>query len=168
MNTLLQMTTKFRPPRTLLTLAAASLMTACSVLPLKSEISEGHARVENYYFDDGDRKETIRLMCFNNRLNDSNITRQLPAGNHELWVSAFIEKNRIQTSDKQAYTQLSVRLEEGKEYTLNRKISDSDISFWIQEITTGQRVSDVVKTGLTSALYNDESKRHALCRDSAV
>ena len=144
------------------------ILSACSTLPLKTELKEGHFQVENFKNDIGREKEYIHLMCFKKKPTCWNVPKQYLGGEHDLWVEARVSNGSSLTSTREAFVHFNVNLDAGKNYTLNRKLDDKKISIWIQEIDTGAVVSDIKTTDLKLAVFNKTRFRRKQCRTGSI
>lgn len=137
-------------------------------LPIKTNIKDGHFRFENFKRVTSPNIELVHLMCYAKKPTSWTQPKQYQAGEHNLWVKAQISRANVPASEKHAYANFKVKLEQGKSYMLNRKISGDHISLWIQEVETGIGVSDVVVAQLQQPLIEERQLRLEQCRSGSI
>lgn len=142
--------------------------TGFSLLPFESEIKEGHFRFENFKQTKGPQQEYVHLMCYAKKPTSWAQPKQYLAGEHQLWVKADISRRGVPASNKHAFAQFNVELQEGKSYMLNRKIDGEKIAMWIQEVETGIGVSDIVVADLNQPLLEEWQLRRDQCREGTI
>jgi hypothetical protein len=133
-------------------LCFSGLMSGCNTFPIDLGVKEGHFRIENFVQNNRPTKEYVYLMCRFNRPIGFNlprdyaagfdVPRQYPAGEHKLWVRADVNKPGTAAS-KYAFVEFDVSLDEGKSYMLNRERNEEEISVWIEDIQSGEKVSQI-------------------------
>ena len=137
-------------------------------LPIKSDIKDGHFRFENFKQVKSPDKELIHLMCHAKKPTSWAQPKQYRAGKHDLWVKAQVYRHNVPASEKHAFANFKVNLEQGKSYMLNRKVDNEHISLWIQEVDTGVSVSDVVVAQLKQPLVEERQLRLEQCRSGTI
>ena len=147
-------------------LTASTLL--CGFLPIKTDIKPGHFRFENFKRIKSPNKELVHLMCYRHKPTSWAQPKQYQAGKHNLWVKAKIYRDDVPASEKHAFANFNVELNEGKSYMLNRKIEGEQISMWIEEAETGQSASNVVVTNLKQPLLKEYQKRLEQCRSGTI
>jgi len=137
-------------------------------VPLNGSIETGKFRFENFQQDRSKNIEYVYLMCFHKKVTPYIYAKQMLAGEHDLWVKATSSRRGVKNSIKEAIVNFKVNLEAGKNYQLNRKKTDGEIAIWIQNIDTGEIVSNVIKTKLKIRLIVDERLRRKQCQSGSV
>ena len=137
-------------------------------LPIKTTIKADHFRFENFKRDKSVNQEFVHLMCFEKKPTSWAQPKQYPAGKHLLWVKALTYRQGVPASEKNAFAKFEVQLEAGKSYMLNRKIEGEQISIWIQEVETGNKVSTIEVTELKRPLLEEYQLRKDQCRLGSI
>ncbi|MUH72067.1 hypothetical protein GNP35_05965 [Psychrosphaera haliotis] len=145
-----------------------SIVSGCSVLPIKSSIKDNHFRIENFMDDRGADKEYVYLMCHKKRVTTWSNPKQFMAGKHNLWVKALVSKRDTANSQRVAYVNFEIELSAGESYTLNRKIDDEQISIWIQDSENGKVVSKVKVAKLELPKVVDKRLRREQCESGTI
>lgn len=145
-----------------------SIISGCSVLPLKSSIDEGHFRFQNFINDTGSDSEYIHLMCHKERPIGWNQSKDYLAGEHNLWIKAAIAKRDFENSRREAFVNFDVVFEAGNTYMLNRKVDEKQISIWIQNAETGVVVSDVKVAKLELPKLVEKRLRREQCESGTI
>jgi len=140
-------------------------LAGCGILPFKTDIKENHFRFENFQRDIG---EYIYLMCYRQRPTRWDTPKQYLSGEHSLWIEANISDSKLLSFRKEAFVFFKVKLDSGKSYMLNRKLEGENISIWIQDVESGQKVSKVITTDLKPAVFEKKAWRKKQCKSSSV
>ena len=140
----------------------------CGFLPIKADVKDGHFRFENFKRTKSPDKELVHLMCHAKKPTSWTQPKQYQAGEHDLWVKAQVYRDNTPASEKHAFANFKVNLEQGKSYMLNRKLEGEHISLWIQEVDTGVSVSDVVVAQLKQPLAEERQLRLNQCRSGTI
>ena len=112
--------------------------------------------------------EYVYLMCLHKRPISWTTPKQFISGEHDLWVKADISDRGIPNSIKEAVVNFKVTLDSNKSYMLNREIKDEKISLWIQEVDTGDVVSQTLIKDLKRPLASDHYSSKEQCKSSSV
>ena len=155
----------------LLPLLVVSLVSAsCGVLPIKAEIKENHFRIENFKRDQDDDLEYVHLMCRNKKPANWFGAEQHTQGPHDFWVTARFSRRGIPHSERVAFVNFKVNLAANKSYMLNRSIADDMVSVWLQDVDTGEQVSEVITTQLERPkdFKNAHNLRIKQCKSSSI
>lgn len=137
-----------------------------------SQIPNDEARIDFIAQRVFPEREFIGLMCRNQRLTDVAQLRDLPAGEHVLWVKAVLyHAHQNSASLKEATARFNVTLDGGKRYTVARDRKGDELTLWIAEVDSGQVVSDVItaqattRAAVTALNYNDQWNQ---CREGTA
>ena len=141
-----------------------TVLTACEILPVKTDIKENHARLENFISDKTNNKEYISLMCKNKKPTKWMTPTQILAGEHNIWIEIKNSQSDTPNSERISFINVNVIFDEGKSYTLNRKRENNRLTVWIQELSSGSIVSEVIRPEMKYPLYHsyEEKRRHCL------
>ena len=137
-------------------------------LPIKADIKDGHFRFENFKRTKSPNKELVHLMCYAKKPTSWAQPKQYQAGEHDLWVKALVYRQDVPNSEKHAFANFKVNLEQGKNYMINRKVEGEHISLWIQEVESGVGVSDVVVAQLKQPRLEERQLRLEQCRSGTI
>ena len=156
----------------LLVFISATFIQSCGVLPFKKELSQGHARVENWQETAKERKKAhlywrennidrdkypytkrtldkLFVMCNDQMPRGFIEAYHPPAGKHKLWVKAIINQ-------KEADILFDVSLKSGGNYGFKNKVYDDfkQVDVWMVDLATGEPVSDIYVLALTTFRLN--------------
>ena len=140
----------------------SSLILATSVAPLfacssatdmvtqQAEVQPNEARID-FFANRGEafdnKREYVKLMCFNQRPNGALVLRDVVPGEHVLFVQASVVNTDLPDgTTREAIVRLDVNLEGGKRYSLNQSRDHHDMKVWLQETDSGVPVSEIVTT----------------------
>ena len=154
--------------KVILTLMLLIFIYNSNAAPLTDAIKTEHFRFENFQQDRRKNIEYVYLMCHRKKVTPYIYAKQMLAGDHNLWVRATSSRRGVKNSIKEAIVNFKVNLAAGKNYQLNREKKDGKIAIWIQDIETGEIVSDVIKTKLKIRLIVDERLRRKQCQSGSV
>lgn len=137
------------------------MMAGCSVVPVKYQIKEGHARLENFTrtnevavqnhkewkdnnYDENTHpytKETLRYlyaMCNNKDPRPFRLAYQHPAGQHKIWAKAIY-------GQMEADVLFDVELKPGGNYAFDQRMYKNrrQVEVWIKDLNTGEPYSEV-------------------------
>lgn len=140
-------------PSLLLATAIAPLFACTSVVDIvdqQANVQPNEARID-FFANRGEafdnKREYVKLMCFNQRPNSALVLRDVEEGEHVLFVRAsVINKDLPFGNVREAIVRLDVDLEGGKRYSLSQTRDNHDMKVWLQETDTGTPVSDIVST----------------------
>ena len=142
-----------RLPSILLATAIAPLV-ACTSIPdiidQQANVQPNEARID-FFANRGEafdnRREYVKLMCFNQRPTSASLLRDVEEGEHVLYVQASVVNTDLPDgTTREAIVRLDVNLEGGKRYSLNQSRDHHDMKVWLQETDSGVPVSEIVTT----------------------
>ncbi|GEM_PF-306873 len=156
----------------LLTLCLAGCSSSNNVITQQSQIQDNEARVDYFAQRVFPEREFIGLMCRNQRLTGVAQLRDLPPGEHVLWVKAILyHAHHNNGAVKEATAKFDVSLDGGKRYTIERLRDGDELKLWIAESSSGEAVSEIVTTQATTRAavselnYNTQFNQ---CRDGTA
>lgn len=156
----------------LLCLCLAGCSSSYNVFTEQSQIQENEARFDYFAQRVSPEREFIGLMCRNQRLTGVAQLRDLPPGEHVLWVKAVLYgANHNSASLKEATAKFNVTLDGGKRYTVLRDRDGDELTLWIAESDSGEVVSDVItaqaspRTASNKLNYNEQRNQ---CREGTA
>lgn len=144
-------------------------MSGCANVPVKAEVQEGKFRFENFKDDRGYDLQYVHLMCrYKRPIAWAESTIQYDAGPQSLWIKADIITARKERSAGEAYVHFDVDLAAGHTYTVKRDIKGHDISIWIENMDTGEKITEVAQAVLKPKLLVEDNLRKTQCEQGTV
>lgn len=153
--------------RLLLASIISSFLLGCETLPIRAEIKEDHYRFENFVQNVEPKHEYIFMACHRHKPTGWNVAKQYPAGPQNLWIKAAKYTTTTSNVPRVAYFNLQTNLEAGKSYMPNRKIEGNKIALWIQEVESGERVTEILEAELKFPVA-ETIVSHKQCKTSSV
>ena len=140
-------------PSLLIATAIAPLFACTSVSDVinqQAKVQPNEARID-FFANRGEafdnKREYVKLMCFNQRPTSASALRDVEEGEHVLFVRAMVVNTDLPADNmREAIVRLDVNLEGGKRYSLNQIRDNRDMKIWLQESDSGIPVSKVVIT----------------------
>ena len=123
---------------------------ATDMVTQQAEVQPNEARID-FFANRGEafdnKREYVKLMCFNQRPNGALVLRDVEPGEHVLFVQASVVNTDLPDgTTREAIVRLDVNLEGGKRYSLNQSRDHHDMKVWLQDTDSGVPVSEIVTT----------------------
>jgi hypothetical protein len=140
----------------------------CSVLPIPIQVKADHFRLENFVEDSGGKTTQVYSMCHLQRPTSFKSARQYEAGQHSVWVTSLVSKNGLPSGTRAAYAHFEADFAAGKNYRIAQTAQNGQVSIWIEEIESGNKVTPIVAAKMKASLPNYHEIRRDRCEQGSV